>query len=402
MEQNKQRWRREELSYCSNVHPGETIEAIISVIAEQLAPIRKSRKLDRMGAGLWLCDDVVRQIIDIPEKKEQFQAALKNNHIDLFTLNGFPFGNFHAERVKENVYIPDWSENRRYKYTTDLAEILADNLPEHIREGSISTLPLGYRHSWNEEKHDLSLKNLCQLALFLEQLYQQTGRVVRVCLEMEPDCVLETTGEMIAFFNTDLLTKASELNIDQQLIYKYLGVCFDVCHQAVMFEQIDQSLRLFLQAGITIGKIQVSSALEISDTNNDDLVEVLQQFVEPRYLHQTCVLNDKGVQKFIDLPEFIMAGRMNNASLARVHFHLPIQMERLEKAGLGTTQKEILTVLDFLVKNRECHPHIEIETYTWHVLPSFFQASGMEMVQQGLIDELDWLSLEMFKRELLI
>jgi len=402
MKQNMVGWSREELSYCSNVHPAESIEAIISVITDQLAPIRKARNLERMSTGLWLCDVVAKELINNIEKHQQFQTVLKSNHIELLTLNGFPFGNFHADKVKEKVYIPDWSDSLRYQYTIDLAQILADNLPEHINEGTISTLPLGYRHRWGVEKHQLSVESLCQLALFLEQLYQQTGSVIRVCLEMEPDCVLETTDEMISFFNKDLLTKASELNIDQALIYKFLGVCFDVCHQAVMFEKIEQSLRLFLQAGITIGKIQISSALEISNTSNEDLVEKIQQFVEPRYLHQTSVLNDKSVQRFMDLPDLIQTGCIQKSSLARVHFHLPIQIETLENPGLGTTQREILRVLDFLAENNGFKPHLEIETYTWHVLPSFFQAASIEKVQQGLIDELEWLSQEMHKRELLI
>ena len=53
---------------------------------------------------------------------------------------------FHSERVKENVYLPDWSDVRRLEYTQRCSQFLAGILNGND-EGSISTLPLAYKQA---------------------------------------------------------------------------------------------------------------------------------------------------------------------------------------------------------------------------------------------------------------
>lgn len=394
-------WLRSELTYCTNVHAAESVDALFKVIQRQLGEIRLRRKQERFSSGLWICQPVAKVLATDKEQKKQFCALLNEHKIDLFTLNGFPYGNFHAEKVKQDVYLPDWSEPERFEYSTQLAQILAGSLPAHIHTGTISTLPLGYRCIWDEDKNDAASIALCRLAMFLEQLFRQTGKKIRMCLEMEPDCVLETTKQMIDFFQRDLAKASADLQMDKRLINEYLGVCFDVCHQAVMFEEVDDSLQCFLKAGIQVGKIQISSALEISPANPQQLRQALLPFVEKKYLHQVRCECDGDVTAFADLPDLLNMDSFNAAGKYRVHFHLPVQLASINQKNVRSTQSDILKVLDFLEKHPDFKPHLEVETYTWHVLPDFFQAQSEEVIKNGLIGELDWLEEQLLRRHLI-
>lgn len=395
---NSKQWYRHELSYCSNVHPSETLESLDSVVTLFIKGVMTRRGLNAMAAGLWLSKQIIDQFSS-KQKRDNFKALLSQNGIKLITLNGFPYGDFHAESVKEQVYMPDWSRMERFSYTQKLAEILADCLPKDAQEGTISSLPLGYRHTWTEEKHETATQALCKLAVFLSELYLSTGRSIRLCLEMEPDCVLEKTDELIHFFCHDLPKQAKLLGIDKTVIDKHLGICFDVCHQAVMFEDIEQSLTRIVSANITIGKIQISNALEIKHPDDNNAIQALGQFVEPRYLHQSRTLQNENLIGDIDLP--LALESMPRLNPWRIHFHLPIQTTTLNNKALSTTQDAILKVLDFLKNTPKCKPHLEIETYTWHVLPPALRPQDNESLITGLTEEINWLEKQMLKRELL-
>jgi len=397
-----QPWRRQDLTYCSNVHPAETEQALAQVINLFINGVRQARALDSMGSGLWLTAKLASELTAKPEKLNAFQDLLQKNHINLFTLNGFPFGDFHAESVKARVYSPDWSEPERLQYTLNLAQILATCLPDEAPEGTISTLPLGYKLSWNAERHQASLKNLVSLAQALAELKQSSGHNIRVCLEMEPDCVLEATSEIIRFFQHDLPAQAQAMGVDSSLINSHLGICYDVCHQAVMFEDITNSLVRLLTAGIVIGKIQISSALELHKPNNPANKELLRQFAEPKYLHQVRTLQDGKVLGVTDLIEAFDTTSFPDTQPWRVHFHVPIQTTSLAQQELGTTQAAILKVLDFLTITPNCRPHLEVETYTWQVLPAALRPQNDQALIAGLTAELDWLERAMSDRNLLV
>lgn len=393
-------WGRADLGYCSNVHPGETLAEVRAVIAGAVAGVRRARSLERMGGGLWLSARAAEELQD-KEARAAFRACLLEHGLELFTLNGFPYGNFHSAAVKEQVYQPDWADPKRLRYTRQLATILADCLSETPREGTISTVPLGYRPGWTATQHQQALAALGQLVIFLSELRQHTGRSIRVCLEMEPGCVLESTPAMLKLFGEELPASARRQGIAWRQMERHLGVCFDVCHQAVMFEDPAESLRRLHKAGVPIGKIQLSNALEVTYPGQASVRAALGEFAEPRYLHQVRTVAQGELSGTMDLPQALEPPGLPTVSSWRVHFHVPIQATALEPQGLGTTQTAIGQVLDFLAAQPALHPHLEVETYTWQVLPRTLRPADDAQLLQGLADELAWVEAELQQRDLL-
>ena len=393
------RWCRSELTYCTNVHPGENLQQVHEVISGPLSSVRQNRGLSSMGGGLWLSNPTSRDLSS-DEKRRTFAEQLHQNGITLFTLNGFPTQGFHAQRVKEAVYHPDWSEPERLNYTVRLARILADLLTQDVTEGTISSVPLGFAPDWGQARNALAREALCQCLIELDKIYQQTGRRIRLCLEMEPGCVLESTSELISFFTSELAEHLLDKGLNPELINRYLGICFDVCHQAVMFEDCYDSLNRITDAGINIGKIQISSALELKTPDDSGARNSLAGFIEDKYLHQSrCIDTSERLLKVMDLDQAFTDFPKNRAW--RTHFHVPIQAETLISDGLGTTQQEICRTLDFLRDHPEIHPHLEVETYTWTALPEEIRPKNNRMIIDGLTAELQWLESQMQSRSLL-
>lgn len=396
-------WRPEELVYCSNVHPGDDLDTVIQGLTRFIAPVGRARGLSRCGTGLWLSHAVATTLATQPAERQRFRTALDQAGVSLFTLNGFPYGDFHARAVKAAVYRPDWSEPERGIYTLQLAEILAECLPEDQAEGTISTLPLGFAPDWNDERREAALRQLCETARALAQLRERSGRSIRVCLEMEPGCVLESTDQLLALFTEALPAAADRDGIPRGHLQQHLGICYDVCHQAVMFEDICASLHRLQDAGIILGKIQVSSALEATHPASDEVRAHLNAFAEPRYLHQVRSRDPMGfLQAAMDLPEALEDAAFSREPW-RVHFHVPIQTDSLFTGALGTTRHAIGEVLDFLHAHRgEIRPHLEVETYTWQVLPEALRPRDDAQLIHGLAAELQWLQEELRRRELLL
>jgi sugar phosphate isomerase/epimerase len=393
------RWARGDLTYCGNVHPGESLGAAAGHLRERFARVRERRGLAWMASGLWLAAPVAAELAGDASARAALAEALAGAGIRLYTLNGFPYGGFHDARVKQAVYRPDWADPRRLAYTLDLARVIAALLPAGTGEGTISTLPLGYRHEWSEARHEAALGALCRLASELARLADATGRRVRVCLEMEPGCVLERTGEALALFAERLPAAARARGTPAGALADHLGVCYDVCHQAVMFEEAGASLGRLHAAGVSIGKVQVSSALAVPDPATAR--QALAPFDEPRYLHQVRArLPGGAVEGPDDLPAALATPGLDRHPW-RVHFHLPIQAETVAGGALATTRVEIGRVLDFLAAHPEVRPHLEVETYTWQVLPADLRPADDAALIERLTDELVWLEGELRGRGLL-
>jgi sugar phosphate isomerase/epimerase len=393
-------WRRSDIGYCSNVHPAESFAKLARVIEGPIHRVRAARGLENMAAGLWLSAQTAGTIINDADTQARFTSLLSAHAIDLVTLNGFPYGDFHSERVKENAYLPDWAESRRLQYSCDLARLLADNLSSQHAYGSISSVPLGYSPNWSADKQQTALQQICQLAGFLRQLKEETGKQIRLCFEMEPGCVLEQTHETINFFTHDLPAAAKKYQIDEVCLQNHLGLCYDVCHQAVMFEDATAALTALTNAGVTIGKIQISSALHIEHPS--EAKELLAAYVEPRYLHQVrCRNEDNSLHGCMDLNE-ALNGALPTTSPWRIHFHVPVHADTLDSELLSTTQEDIGAVFDFLAVHPEVRPHLEVETYTWRLLPGAFQINDDESLINGIHRELNWVEEQLTKRNLLI
>ena len=369
------------LSYCTNVHPGRTLAEVEHGLNEYTVPLR-SNFGEPLAAGLWLAEPVVREILASPDGPKSFADGLEKRGLSCHTLNAFPYGDFHSPRVKENVYLPDWTDPKRLKYTEDCARILAALLPADA-EGSISTVPLGFKEFEHPAGFEAkAIAQLLDLAMRLDRLYQETGRKVRLAIEPEPFCLLETTDEAMAFFAKLLGSAGSSSNIAQE----YLGLCYDVCHQAVEFENVAESIRRIDAAGISINKVHITCAIHIDNPGeNIEGRKALARYVEPRYLHQTLAKKRTGeIARQVDLTESLALdppAEFHEAEAWRIHFHVPVNAEQL--GPLGTTRNELKQALA-AVRALDSAPHLEVETYTWEVLPG---GSSSPLVE-GLTREL--------------
>jgi sugar phosphate isomerase/epimerase len=356
------------LSYCTNVHPGLSVAELEGGLNRYTLNVRKEWG-GRLAAGLWLAEPVVREILSSADGLKRFADGLARRELPCYTLNAFPYGNFHAQRVKEQVYLPEWSDPRRRQYTEDCARILAELLVVGA-EGSISTVPLGFKGFKHPADFiDRCAEQIIACARSLDRVRSETGKIIRLAIEPEPLCVLETTSEAIAFF--ERLRQRAEKASASAPVREHIGLCYDVCHQAVEFEDIPASIRQLAQAGVRINKVHISCAIQVDRPLQDGAArEALRQYIEPRYLHQTLARSSDGrIARAVDLNDQLLdqpAPEFASALMWRVHFHVPVDAGRL--GPLGTTRPALTEALDAVSKLNYA-PHLEVETYTWEVLP---------------------------------
>jgi len=380
------------LGYCTNVHAGATLDAVLANLDRFAVPIKRRVSPDQpMGVGLWLSFEAAAAVVE-DERIGELRDFLEDRGLLAYTFNGFPYGDFHQPRVKHAVYEPDWTTQERYDYTLTLALILSEILPEGTSggaEGSISTLPIGWPSgdaARDRERMDAAGSRLGDLVHMLARLELDTGRHIHLNLEPEPGCLLDTADDVAGFFQSHLLG-----GLDDESVLGYLGVCHDVCHSAVMFEPQQRALEAYRAAGIRVGKTQLSSALDLDFDAMDaaqraQTVAQLHGFAEDRYLHQTMIESADGERVLIeDLPDALArqpAGRW------RVHFHVPLFAESL--GLLGTTGDQAAEALGLLRRDGVCR-HFEVETYAWNVLPpEMNQAHAVADVAEGIARELEW------------
>ncbi|MEH2052100.1 metabolite traffic protein EboE [Nostoc sp.] len=395
------------LTYCSNIHPGESWLEVFANLKTYI-PELKSRlsPTEPFGIGLRLADIAAKQLLE-SNNLAQFQTWLIKQDLYVFTLNGFPFGGFHRQVVKDQVYLPDWSTEERVNYTLNLAQILATLLPEEL-DGGISTLPLSYKPWWKKDQatFEIVLKKSClNIALVVVEMIricEETGKILHIDLEPEPDGLIENTSEIIDFYQNWLLPIGSnylsgKLNIEQSLaetkLLEHVRICYDTCHFSVEYEQPKSVFTRLQLAGIKIGKIQISAAIKVkipADVEKRSLiVERLRPFAESTYLHQVIERRSDGTLHHY--PDLISALPHLEQSLAeewRTHFHVPIFIHDYQI--LQSTQDDIATVLHLLQTNNACS-HLEIETYTWDVLPSEMKIDLLTSIQR----EYEWVLKEL-------
>ena len=350
------------------MHPGLTVAEVESGLAEFTVPTKE--RFGDLAAGLWLARPVVSELLEAPTALDSFANRLSESGLLCYTLNTFPYGNFHDTRVKENVYIPDWTTQDRYDYTLDCARVLARLMPGDGTEGSLSTVPLGFKGFEHPESFRKQCGNrLIDLAEALARLRDETGRTIRLAIEPEPLCVLETTDETLSFFER-LRELAAERN-SLEVTNEFLGVCYDVCHQSVEFEDVAASIRSLANARVRINKVHITCAIRLEQpARNEEARKVLATFVEPRYLHQTIARQADGtIHRLTDLTEeaaLTPPSEFASADEWRVHFHVPVNAESL--GPLQTTRPDLRRALA-AVRDLDYAPHLEVETYTWQWLP---------------------------------
>jgi sugar phosphate isomerase/epimerase len=312
--------------------------------------------------------------------------------VTTFTLNAFPQGDFHQPIVKKQVYLPDWTDPRRLKYTQDCAEVLTDLLPED-GFGSISTLPLGWREGWTRVHSEKAVEALLELVRFLATLRKGSGKTVALAMEPEPGCALERTPQVLEFWK-DVLRPAAHRAGLSDLLNTHLGLCYDTCHQAVQFENPEEALESLHEWDIPIHKMQLSSALEFPPDVEGRSHFLRSQFVEPKFLHQTRIKTKDGVVDFDDLPKALETGSEFFSDPWRVHYHLPIHSDSLlDNSAVRTTREDMLRALRYALKHN-LTSHFEIETYTWGVLPEMHRPNSEEALAECLAREIHFIREE--------
>ncbi|PBC94819.1 xylose isomerase-like TIM barrel protein [Streptomyces sp. Ag82_O1-15] len=361
------------LAYCTNVHPAETLDGVLAQLRDHCEPVRRRLGRDRLGIGLWLARDAAHALVTDPSALRGLRTELEHRGLEVVTLNGFPYEGFGAEEVKYRVYQPDWADPERLAHTTDLARVLAQLLPDDVTEGSISTLPLAWRTAYDQERATAAHTALTTLAERLDALHELTGRSLRIGLEPEPGCTVETTR--------DALAPLTAIGHDR------IGICVDTCHLATSFEDPHTALDALAQARVPIVKSQLSAALHAEHPHLPEVRAALAAFDEPRFLHQTRTLTAAGLRGTDDLGEALAGDALPDASPWRAHFHVPLHAA--PAAPLTSTLPVLRAALTRLVGGS--HPlthHLEVETYTWQALPPELRPRARAQLADGIAAEL--------------
>jgi sugar phosphate isomerase/epimerase len=361
------------LAYCTNVHPAETLDGVLAQLRDHCEPVRRRLGRDRLGIGLWLARDAAHALVSDPSALRDLRCELDRRGLEVVTLNGFPYEGFGAEEVKYRVYKPDWNDPERLDHTTALARVLTGLLPDDVTEGSISTLPLAWRTAYDDGSADKARTALLTLAERLDALQELTGRSIRVGLEPEPGCVVETTGDAIAPLTA--------------IAHDRIGVCVDTCHLATSFEDPHTALDALTAARVPVVKTQLSAALHAEHPHLPEVREALAAFDEPRFLHQTRTGTSAGLRGTDDLGEALAGDALPDGAPWRAHFHVPLHAD--PAAPLTSTLPVLTSALTRLVGGP--HPltrHLEVETYTWQALPPQLRPRSRTQLADGIAAEL--------------
>jgi sugar phosphate isomerase/epimerase len=386
--------RSAQLTYCTNIHPGESwmevrrnLEAHVLRVKALVAPDRG------FGIGLRLSAEAARSLAD-PATLDELRSFLAAHDLYVFTINGFPYGPFHGTRVKEGVYRPDWLEEERLHYSDALARVLSVLLPPGL-EGSVSTVPGCFKPRAAADPGSLTAMadRLVRHVSTLVSLERETGKRIALALEPEPFCVLETVAEAVAFFEAHLFDRTAVARLAarsglgssaaEAALRRHLGVCLDACHAAVEFEDPKAAEGALRNAGITIPKVQVSAGLRVLPPSAENRAALLP-FAEDVYLHQVVARRGEELRRYADLSPALADPAATSDDEWRIHFHVPLFREEL---GPFHNTQAFLRELLALQAREGITSHLEVETYTWHVLPPEYRGAD---VAEDVAREMRW------------
>ena len=366
------------LTYSTLVHAGDNWDQMRASVEEFVPQVKKRLGVEgKFGVSLRISGDSQKTLSESPDARSDLKRFLDDQGLYVFTINAFPYGPFKGQRVMERVYEPDWTTNQRVEYTKAIADILVD-ITDADTSPSIQTAPLAFAPNVSDENYiSRFTTSVFEVLAHLYHLEARTGRRVKLSIEPEPACYLETTDETVAFFTERMYAPAgvAELaNIAQiplseaeGAIKRYLGIVFDIGHQSVGFEDIPQSLEKLVNAGIPIFKLQEAAALWVESLSLD-IVPELRRFTDTIYLSQTSLKTAGGIVKYLNLGEALDAYEANPVPTEmRTHFHVPVFLEEI--GPFKTTRFAVQQALA-MHRKQPLSDHLEIETYTWDVLPA--------------------------------
>jgi predicted xylose isomerase-like sugar epimerase len=365
------------LAYGTNVHPAEDVDGLIAQVSTYGAGVRAELGTKRLGLGLWLPARAARVLASDASASLRVKQALDRHGLEVVTINAFPYERFHAPVVKKAVYKPDWFDLARLDYTVDCARALVRLLPDDAARGSISTVPLGWRTPWYTDRQKVAREHLDRLPDELRKLATETGRTIQVGLEPEPGCVVETAADAVA--------RLAGIDGD------HLGVCLDTCHLATAFEDAAEAVAALESAGLSVVKAQPAAALHVAEPSSPAARAALEAFAEDRFLHQVRERHGGGrLLERDDLPDALGGARpLPGRSPWRIHFHVPVHAE--PQPPLQSTRDELAAALTVLVGGESpVTDHLEVETYTWSVLPPGQRPADDRELIKGLAAELGW------------
>jgi hypothetical protein len=372
------------LSYCTNIHPAESWSDTYQSLKDHLPQIKSKVSPNQdFGLGLRLSNQAVNELL-LNDTYKEFDQWLEENSVKIMSVNGFPFGEFHQYKVKENVHSPDWFTEERRIYTYHIVKLLS-LMKNTLNEVGISVSPLGYRHKYEGSQKEILLEKSAyafkELAIICESIEQQTGKYIHIDIEPEPDAVLENAAEIVSFFSNYLSKEQTFASLR-----RYITVCLDVCHFAVSFDDIAASIRLFKANNIKIGKVQLSSAIKLvkNEENRYDL-KLLDDFIDSIYLHQVVMHRRNGdLIKLRDIVEYkyLNSAVLNQITEIRSHIHVPLFTDSYK--NFLFTQEQVINILS-MFDDIDCS-HWEVETYTWHLLPKELKLPLVE----SIVRELEW------------
>jgi hypothetical protein len=388
------------LTYSTLVHPGDDWDQMWNSL-QTYVPRVKARVApnERFGVCLRLSARSAQTLVDEPRRREELKKFLGDNDMYLYTVNAFPYGDFKGTVVKEQVYEPDWRTAERTQYTKNVAEVLAAVAPADISP-SIQSPPLGFKpRVTGPDVVDSFTDHVLNVVAHMIELEARTGRVVTLALEPEPYCFLETTDEVLDYFGrhlysgaaTEKLARLARIPVSEAIgaLRRHLGVVYDICHQAVEFEDISGSLQKLTDAGIPIFKLQEAAAMHVPQVTAE-IVATLKRYSKTIYLTQTVEKKDGKLTRFLNLEDAIAAWeREPGAREWRIHFHVPIFLDSLGQ--FGTTRFAIEEALKFH-KAKPLSRQLEIETYTWDVLPDHLKSND---IVDYVCREIDWVRGEL-------
>jgi len=374
-----------ELTYCSNIHPADDWPGVFAKL-RQIPPELKRRIASKhsFGIGLRLSAAEAAELLQGGNLAD-LRSFLRDEGLYVALLNGFPFAGFHDCCLKDQVFAPDWHTEERVNYTLQLIEILAGLLPEAL-DGGVSTSPLSYKPWHKTPRWEVLIVNVVRTVQAMLAVKRRDGRLIHLDIEPEPDGLLENTQEFLDFY-TRLLSEGSPILAREsglsraraeEAIREHVAICYDVCHFAVEHEEPAATIAALRGAGVRIGRAQISSAVRVALPEQAIDRETLQGDLAPladtTYLHQVIGNNER----FTDLSEALP--RLIGAQSAewRIHYHVPLFLE--DYGRLSSTQAEVRSALKLLTP--ELTRHLEIETYTWSVLPADLKLNIVDSIER--------------------